>query len=184
MNLCEKWRWSQALFPLFAWARSGVSKSPRSQASVRCARREPRAWLGGRPRRQFEIHASAPSPLALNWKEYNVDGVVMVKLRGEIDLHHSPKLRRLLQMKACARTPALLLDFTEVSRIDSSGLATLMEYYQHAQRHGLRFAVAGLSGLVRSRFDLVRFSDIFNLYSSVDEALKRIQESPLAQNPL
>lgn len=109
-----------------------------------------------------------------------IDGVVTLRLSGDLDLHRSPKLRRFLRAKACARTPALLLDFTEVNRIDFSGLATLMEYYQHAHAYGGRFAVAGLSGQVRGLFDLVRFSDIFNVYSSVDEALKRIAQSPPA----
>ncbi|MCI0745488.1 MAG: STAS domain-containing protein [Verrucomicrobia subdivision 3 bacterium] len=107
-----------------------------------------------------------------------------LKLSGAIDLRHSPKLRRLLRMKACARTPALLLDFTEVSRIDSSGLATLMEYYQHAQSFGGRLALAGLTGRVQSLFYLVRFSEIFPIHSSIDEALQALEQAPSEQNPL
>lgn len=110
----------------------------------------------------------------------NIDGVVTIRLSGNIDLHGSPKLRRVLRAKACARTPSLLLDFTEVNRIDFSGLATLMEYYQHAHAYGGRFAVAGLSGQVRGLFDLVRFGDIFIVYASAEEAVERIAQSPQA----
>lgn len=184
MNFSKKWRWWQAWFPLFAYARTALSETQPPPASGRCAYRKPGARPGGGPRRHFEILAPASTPSVLDWKEYNVDGVVTVRLHGEIDLQHSPKLRRLLQRKACARTPALLLDFTEVSRIDSSGLATLMEYYQHAQRFGGRLAVAGLTDRVQSLFYVVRFSEIFPIYSSIDEALKALQQAASEQNPL
>ena len=96
--------------------------------------------------------------------------VLIVKLSGDIDLQHSPKLRQLLQAKVSARVPLLLLDFTEVAYIDSSGLATLVEYYKNSRGYSGRLAVAGLSNRVRSIFDLVRLSEIFGVYPSMADA--------------
>ena len=55
------------------------------------------------------------------------DGLHILQITGEIDLHQSPSLRTVLAEQAEAKCPALLLDFTEVKYIDSSGLATLVE---------------------------------------------------------
>jgi len=51
-------------------------------------------------------------------------GVTTLKLTGEIDLHGSPALRAELQKCASEKAPVLLVDFTGVEYIDSSGLAT------------------------------------------------------------
>jgi anti-sigma B factor antagonist len=106
----------------------------------------------------------------MEWTE-NLDGdVAVVTLRGEIDLNHSPKLRSFFQSKIQAKLNKLLLDFTEVKYIDSSGLATLVEYYQGSRSFSGKIALASLSPRVKSVFELVRLSEIFQIYTSVDEA--------------
>ena len=97
----------------------------------------------------------------MEWRELTTDGVLILELIGEIDLQHSPEMRRLLQARAAQRIPALLLDFTGVQYIDSSGLATLIEYYQTTQAFAGRIAVAGLTPRVRSIFELVRLNEVF-----------------------
>ena len=113
----------------------------------------------------------------MDWTEERFDLLLVVRLRGEIDLQHSPKLRQLLQSKAAEKTPALLLDFTEVRYIDSSGLATLVEYYKNSRSFSGRLAVAGLSNRVRSIFDLVRLGEIFGIYPTVAEALEVLKKT-------
>ena len=71
----------------------------------------------------------------MQWKELTTDGVLILEVSGEIDLQHSPEMRRVLQAHAARRVPALLLDFTGVKYIDSSGLATLIEYYQSSRAY-------------------------------------------------
>ena len=105
----------------------------------------------------------------MKWQESAANGVVIVCLEGEIDLHS------LLQGKAENRTEALLLDFSGVQYIDSSGLATLVEYYQQSRGYSGRIAIAGLSSRVRSIFDLVRLNEIFSFYETPDEARKALE---------
>ena len=115
----------------------------------------------------------------MNWTEDPDPPLLTIKLIGEIDLQQSPKLRQLLQTKICLRTPALLLDFTEVRYIDSSGLATLVEYYKNSRSYSGRLAVAGLSNRVRSIFDLVRLGEVFGVFTTVAEAKAALlQEEP------
>src|SRR6478735_2309436 len=115
----------------------------------------------------------------MTWTEQAGPQMLIIKLTGEIDLQHSPALRQLLQAKIRERVPVLLLDFTEVRYIDSSGLATLVEYYKNARSYSGRMAVAGLSNRVRSIFDLVRLSEIFGIYPSVADAQAAFPVQPV-----
>jgi len=111
----------------------------------------------------------------MQWRELAMDGVLILELSGEIDLQHSPEMRQLLQARAAQRIPALLLDFTGVKYIDSSGLATLIEYYQSSRAYDGKIIVAGLSHRVRSIFELVRLNEVFPIYATVLEARQALQ---------
>ena len=111
----------------------------------------------------------------MQWKELTTDGVLILEVSGEIDLQHSPEMRRVLQARAAQRVPVLLLDFTGVKYIDSSGLATLIEYYQSSRAYSGKIVVAGLSHRVRSIFELVRLNELFPIYATVPEATLALQ---------
>ena len=114
----------------------------------------------------------------MQWSETQ-DGVCQIlKLGGEIDLQHSPELRTLLLAKAKARCPALLIDFSDVSYIDSSGLATLIEYRREAQQFTGKFALGGLSERVRTIFDLVRLNEILSIHPTLAEARSSLVAGP------
>ena len=112
---------------------------------------------------------------AMNWKELTEGEVHIIRLSGEIDLQHSPEMRQLLHEKANKSVPAILLDFSEVKYIDSSGLATLVEYYQKSRGYSGQIALAGMNNRVRSVFDLVRLNEIFPIYPSEAEARASFQ---------
>lgn len=114
----------------------------------------------------------------MTWTEESDSQVLTIRLTGEIDLQHSPRLRTLLQSKASVKAPVLLLDFTEVKYIDSSGLATLVEYYKNSRSYSGRLAVAGLSSRVRSIFDLVRLSEVFGIFPTVNAAREALLAGP------
>ena len=77
-----------------------------------------------------------------------------VALIGELD---GPDARHVeAELLALAREPGverLQLDLTELTFIDSGGLALLIKLERAAQREGFAFAVVALSGQVRSRLD-------------------------------
>lgn len=133
--------------------------------------------VADRPKRDFDVawRRLPDYDLRMQWSETTSDGILIVALSGEIDLQHSPEMRRLLQAKAAERTPALLLDFTAVKYIDSSGLATLIEYYQGSRAYSGKILLAGLSHRVRSIFELVRLNEVFPIYATAAEATQAIQ---------
>lgn len=100
----------------------------------------------------------------------DADGITTLKLSGEIDLHASPVLRAELQKCVQAKTPALLLDFSAVDYIDSSGLATLIEYIRETSSFQGKLALFALQKKVRTIFDLVRLNELFVISESAEEA--------------
>src|SRR5436190_7321698 len=113
---------------------------------------------------------SSASAEGMHWSEEGDSQLLTIRLSGEIDLQHSPELRQLLQRKARLKAPAILLDFNDVQYIDSSGLATLVEYYKNSRSYSGKLAVAGLTDRVRSIFELVRLGEVFGVYPTVVEA--------------
>ncbi len=107
-------------------------------------------------------------------QEITQDALTILTISGEIDLNHSPTLRKTLRAKAQLKTPRLLLDFTSVAYIDSSGLATLIEYYQSSRPYAGQFALCSLCARVRSSFDLVRLSEVFSIFPDQAQARKAL----------
>jgi anti-sigma B factor antagonist len=105
------------------------------------------------------------------------DGTVpIVSISGDIDLETSPQLRDFLKPLATKKTPALLLDFGGVEYIDSSGLATLIEYFQSVQGFKGKLALAALSPRVKNVFEIVRLEQIFSIHPDVPSALAALEK--------
>ncbi|MEO6845870.1 MAG: STAS domain-containing protein [Chthoniobacterales bacterium] len=103
--------------------------------------------------------------------ESEQSGILILHIKGEIDLHASPDLRTALTTHAEKKCPKLLLDFSEVSYIDSSGLATLIEYCREAGEFDGRLALFGLAPRVRMVFDLVRLNELFKIGDDLPTAI-------------
>lgn len=113
-------------------------------------------------------------PKSMEIDKTSADGATTLKLTGEIDLHASPALRTELQHCASAKTPILLVDFNGVEYIDSSGLATFIEYVREAGSFNGRIALYGLKKKVRTIFDLVRLNELFTITETADDAVKAL----------
>lgn len=114
----------------------------------------------------------------MQWEEQIETDLTILKIKGEIDLNHSPKLRAFFHEKIHAKCPALLIDFSKVNYIDSSGLATLVEYYQGSRPHSGKIVLAAMSPRVKSVFELVRLNEIFSIFDSTDLARQSLASQP------
>jgi anti-sigma B factor antagonist len=98
-----------------------------------------------------------------------------------------PPLRSLFQSKLRERCPALIVDLNAVDFIDSTGLATLIEYHRDSGAHGGVFSLAGINPNLKAVFDVVQFEKVLSIFPTVAEAgaaIKRGQVRPyLADEP-
>jgi anti-anti-sigma factor len=72
------------------------------------------------------------------------DDVVVVEFVGEIDIYTAPHMRSYLVDLVDRGSVKLVLDFSEVKFLDSSGLSVLMYTYKRAHRKGGSIVLTGL----------------------------------------
>ncbi len=93
-------------------------------------------------------------------------GYSVVALSGDVDLSSSPQARGAI-LEALNAGHHVLVDLAGVEYIDSSGVACLVEGYQLARTHGLRFGLVGASENAMSVLELARLDKVFPIHASV-----------------
>lgn len=92
----------------------------------------------------------------------------VLELSGEVDLHFSPVLREMI-LASLKEGKSLLIDLEEVSYIDSSGIASLVEGFQTAKSSKLAYGLLSISGPALQVLTLTRLDKIFSLYDDIDQ---------------
>jgi anti-sigma B factor antagonist len=97
---------------------------------------------------------------------------VILDVSGDIDLAHSPAMRKVLlgEIKE-KRNPKVFLNLKNVRYIDSSGIASLVEGLKAARDLSSRLILFGLSPAVREVMELSRLQRIFEIYDTEEQAL-------------
>ena len=93
-------------------------------------------------------------------------GYDIVRLTGDIDLSCSPQARKII-LASLSRGHHTLVDLSGVSYIDSSGVASLVEGFQSARKHTLRFGLIGVSEAAMSVLELARLDKVFPIHADL-----------------
>jgi len=102
-------------------------------------------------------------------KKRNEAGYSVISLVGEVDLHFSPKAREEI-LSTLKNKENILVDLSEVSYIDSSGIASLVEGYQMSKKSGQSFGLLSVSNAAMQVLKLARLDSVFPIYNSIDDA--------------
>jgi len=94
---------------------------------------------------------------------------VVVRLRGEVDLSWSQQVRKTI-LDALGASRGVGVELSEVSYIDSSGIAALVEGLQNAKSKGQRFGLVAVSKAVMAVLQLARLDRVFPIFPDVDAA--------------
>lgn len=87
---------------------------------------------------------------------------LVLYLSGEIDLEGSPEARKAL-LAALTNKRAVIVDMGEVSYIDSSGIASLVEALQRAGETQLDFSLRRVNERVGKILRLARLDSVFRI---------------------
>ena len=98
-------------------------------------------------------------------------GNTIVDVSGDIDMGTSPGLRKLL-LESLSKTPRLVVNFSEVRYIDSSGIASLVEVLMKARNSQKQLVLYGLNKTVQEVLQLTRLTTIFEIRKTEEEALQ------------
>ena len=99
------------------------------------------------------------------------DSPRVLPLKGEIDLHVSPRVESSLASMIAKRPEHVVVDLSGVTFIDSSGLAALIKAMQDIKEYGGKLTLAGINNNVRSIFEMARLDQVFLIDPRDDELL-------------
>ena len=86
----------------------------------------------------------------------------IVRLSGRLNIDTSPALRdQLLAMLQAPSPQPVFVDFGDVSYIDSSGIATVIEGLGMARMRQTKFCLQGLQGRLLQLFQVIGISTLF-----------------------
>ncbi|MFC1631765.1 STAS domain-containing protein [Candidatus Omnitrophota bacterium] len=105
-------------------------------------------------------------------KQRELDQVVILDMSGEINISTSPEVRKAFDQLINEKKNKILLNFSAVDYIDSSGLATLVEMLQRLKRYGGLLRLSGVSEKVKSLFEITKLDRLFKIFPSEEEAIK------------
>ena len=91
----------------------------------------------------------------------NADGCI-VYATGEIDLSNSHELRKTI-LAALKTDQKVEVDLSDVSYIDSSGIASLVEGLQFAKSKSKKFILSNPSKQVKAIMELARLDQVFTI---------------------
>jgi anti-sigma B factor antagonist len=103
--------------------------------------------------------------------------VELLELRGEIDLNEKPNVTARLDPLIEKQSPAIVVDLSEVSYVDSSGLAIFIDALQRIQRYGGKLVLAGLQSNVAMVFQIARLDKIFLIFDDRESAVNAVAHS-------
>lgn len=103
-------------------------------------------------------------------------GCVVVSAGGEIDAHYSPSLDRALR-SAMQSSASVVVDLTEVSFIDSSGIGALIRARTLADETGGSVYLVDPPTMVRKILVGTQLQQSFVVCDSLDEALGRVSRT-------
>jgi len=101
------------------------------------------------------------------------EGITVLFIREDrLDANNSEELKAELRRLFDGGAKDLVIDLKEVLFIDSSGLGVLVSGYKNsATLHG-SFKLSSLQFQVKSMFELTRLHRVFDIFTTVDDALQ------------
>ena len=94
----------------------------------------------------------------------------VVAISGEIDMHKASPLRKTLLDELSKKPKKLVINLKEVSFIDSSGVATLVEALKECKRLNSTLVLCEMNEKVKDVFELARLEKVFTIVAKQDEA--------------
>jgi anti-sigma B factor antagonist len=99
-------------------------------------------------------------------------GLLVVRLTGEIDMYRTPQVLEALEPRMQPCPQRVIVDLSEVSYMDSSGVGTLVHLFRRINSHNGKLILVNPNQRVRSIFEITRLDRFFTICHDHQEALQ------------
>ena len=90
---------------------------------------------------------------------------------GEIDIYTTPQFKEAVSAAIGENNPAIIINMTQVTYMDSSGFGTLLSATKRLKPIDGALYLTGCNDAIQRMLQITRLNTIFGVYASEDEAL-------------
>lgn len=102
----------------------------------------------------------------------------VIAVSGEIHVSTAPQFSRRLNDAIGQGKTAVVLDLSDVTFIDSTGLSVLLNGLRRVTRRGGRMAIVCTNPTVLRLFEITRLDTTFDIVGSREDAVKAVRGEP------
>lgn len=118
--------------------------------------------------------------MALSITNNRIDGVIVVHLSGAIFFDEESTSLRVRVKDLLDKSRQIVLDLGNVTRIDSSGLGTLVALHASARRIGGDIKLANLGNHVKEALQITRLVTVFEVFDKAEDAIASFNKAATA----
>jgi anti-sigma B factor antagonist len=101
--------------------------------------------------------------------------IPVVAVSGEVDVYSAPTLKDRLTELLDSGTPSLVVDLTQVSFLDSTGLGALVEIRSSASEAGGTIPLVCNQERILKLFTITGLDGVFAIHPTVDDAVAALR---------
>jgi len=99
------------------------------------------------------------------------NGLTICRVDGEIDINSSPDIKKAFDKLLAKKEPKIVINFSQVTYVDSSGLATLVEILKNMRSYGGKMRLTNLSPKIKSLFEITKLEKLFDIVADEEKAV-------------
>ncbi len=101
----------------------------------------------------------------------HLDGIPVLDVVGEIDIYTTPQFKEAVSAAIDENKPAIIINMTQVTYMDSSGFGTLLSATKRLRPLDGALYLTGCNDSIQRMLQITRLNTIFGVYATEDEAL-------------
>ncbi len=101
--------------------------------------------------------------MSLSIKTSKKEQITLIELQGEIDMYVAPNFRNKLLLACNKEAKEVVVDFSRVTFMDSSGVATLIEGLKWSKKEGKSFVLKNAGINVINSLSLTKLETVFTI---------------------
>lgn len=120
--------------------------------------------------------------MALNITSKSINGVIVVHLSGTIFFDDESTSLRVHVKNLLCKSHQIVLDLENVTRIDSSGLGTLVALYISVRKIGGDIKLANLGNHIKEALRITRLVTVFDIFARTEDAVASFNKATAAES--
>jgi anti-sigma B factor antagonist len=100
------------------------------------------------------------------------DEIAVIELAGGVDIYSAPRFKEVLLQGIDDGARQVIVDLTNVTFIDSTGLGVLVSGAKRVRSQGVSFAIVSSTQSIMSIFEITGLDRLYSIYATRKEALR------------